>query len=179
MNAVNREHLILIGLMGCGKSTVGKVLSKKLMLPFLDSDTEIVRMTGVEISTIFEIEGEHAFRDREEAAIADAVQRERAVIATGGGAVLRARNRVQLRSSGTVVYMHASPDTIWQRIRTHRGRPLLASANPLQRLESLYVERDALYRETAHFVVNVTTEPPSAVATKITLATGLETGAEH
>lgn len=153
--------------MGCGKSTVGKVLAKKIDRPFFDSDIEIVRVTGVEISTIFEIEGENAFRDRESSVLQELLHSESILLATGGGAVIRPANRNLMRQRGVVIYMHASPTTVYQRIRTHRGRPILASGNPLQRLESLYVERDAWYRETAHAIVHITNETPTVVASKI------------
>jgi shikimate kinase len=107
----------------------------------------------VSIPTIFEIEGETGFRDREEATLEDLTRLSGIVLSTGGGAVLRPGNRVRLRENGTVLYLHAEPATLWARVRHSRNRPLLQTADPLARLAELYVQRDALYRETADHVV--------------------------
>jgi shikimate kinase len=168
--ALLKSNIALIGLMGAGKTTLGKLLAKRLDRMFYDSDVEIVRVTGVEVATIFEIEGEVAFRDREESVIAELLSKERILLSTGGGAVLREKSRANLRERACVVYLHASANTVWGRIRHHRGRPLLATSDPLGKLERLYAERDALYREAAHVVVDVSNESPSAVATRIELA---------
>ncbi len=166
-NASDCSNIVLIGLMGAGKTTLGKLLAKRLHKSFVDSDAEIVRVTGVEVATIFEIEGEVAFRDREESVIAELLTREGLLLSTGGGAVLREKSRRALHARARVVYLHASPHTVWGRIRHHKGRPILATADPLGKLERLYVERDALYREAAHLIVDVSNESPSVVATKI------------
>jgi shikimate kinase len=168
--ALLKSNIALIGLMGAGKTTLGKLLAKRLDRSFFDSDVEIVRVTGVEVATIFEIEGEGAFRDREESVIAELLSRERILLSTGGGAVLREKSRANLRAHACVVYLHASANTVWGRIRHHRGRPLLATSDPLGKLERLYTERDALYREAAHVVVDVSNETPSVVATRIEVA---------
>jgi shikimate kinase len=160
-------NVILIGLMGCGKTTVGRLFARRSGRDFIDSDVELVKVTGVEISTIFEIEGEAAFRDREELVLADLVVRKNALIATGGGAVIRAVNRTVLRENGIVVYLHASPEIVWGRMRGHKGRPLLANNDPLGTLKELYRARDYLYRETAHHIVEIRDEPPAAVAQHI------------
>jgi shikimate kinase len=170
LTGAHKTNIALIGLMGAGKTTLGKLLAKRLDRTFFDSDVEIVRVTGVEVATIFEIEGEVAFRDREESVIADLLSRERILLSTGGGAVLREKSRTNLRARACVVYLHASANTVWGRIRHHRGRPLLATSDPLGKLERLYEERDALYREAAHVVVDVNNESPSVVATRIELA---------
>jgi shikimate kinase len=150
--------------MGAGKTTIGKLLARSLAIPFCDCDQEICKATGVDVATIFEIEGEEAFRDRETHMLYELVARPRSVIATGGGAVIRSVNRELLAGSGTVLYLHVSPDTVWSRIKTHRGRPLLATRSPLDRLQELYAQRDGWYREVARHVVDVTCEAPSAVA---------------
>lgn len=148
------DSIILVGLMGSGKSTVGRQLAKCFDRPFYDSDQEIVRRTGATIPMIFELEGETGFRAREEDAIADLAQMPGIVLATGGGAVLSSKNRAQLVKHGIVVYLRGSPDELWQRTRHDKNRPLLQVHDPKARLMQLYAERDALYREVADVVVD-------------------------
>jgi shikimate kinase len=149
---LHRGNLFLVGLPGAGKSTLGRQLARRLAKRFVDADAELEQRLGVSIPTIFEIEGEDGFRDREEATLAELTQRDGIVLSTGGGAVLRPANRMRLRENGTVVYLHADPATLWSRIRHSRNRPLLQTADPLARLAELYAQRDALYRETAAHV---------------------------
>ena len=150
---LRRGNLFLVGLPGAGKSTLGRQLARRLHKQFVDADAELEQRLGVSIPTIFEIEGEAGFRDREEAVLADLTALANIVLSTGGGAVLRPDNRVRLRDNGTVIYLHAEPSTLWGRIRHSRNRPLLQTADPLSRLAELYRQRDALYRETATHVV--------------------------
>jgi shikimate kinase len=150
---LHRGNLFLVGLPGAGKSTLGRTLARRLGLTFVDADTELERRLGVTIPMIFEIEGEAAFRDREEATIADLVQRTGIVLATGGGAVIRDVNRQQLKANGTVIYLHAEPATLRERTRRSRHRPLLNAADPLARLTELYAQRDQLYRGVADCVI--------------------------
>jgi len=152
----NRRNIYLIGLMGAGKTTVGRQLAKRLGRTFYDSDHEIVARTGVPIPTIFEIEGEDGFRRREAQAIAELSGEQNIVLATGGGVVLNPENRRRLHETGWVVYLNVPPTLLYERTRHDRNRPLLQVADPLARLEELYATRDPLYRETAHFVVNGT-----------------------
>jgi len=150
---LHRGNLFVVGLPGSGKSTLGRALARRLGKPFLDADAELERRLGVSIPTIFEIEGEAAFRDREEAVIADIVARSGIVLATGGGAVIRAANRERLKANGTVLYLHAEPAILRERTRHSRNRPLLNTADPLARLVELYAQRDPLYREVADVVL--------------------------
>jgi len=150
---LQRGNLFLVGLPGAGKSTLGRMLARRLGLVFVDADAELETHLGVTIPTIFEIEGEAAFRDREEAILASLVERSGIVLATGGGVVIRAENRTRLRSGGTVLYLHAEPSTLRERTRKSRHRPLLNAADPLARLAELYAQRDPLYREVAHSVI--------------------------
>lgn len=145
--------LSLIGLPGSGKSTVGRQLSRRLQLPFFDSDQVIERRLGCSIREYFEREGEARFRDVEESVIDELTQSPPAVVSTGGGAVLRPANREHLRGRTQVVYLNSSPDELFRRLRHDVNRPLLQVADPLSRLRDLYVVRDPLYRETAHFVM--------------------------
>jgi len=150
---LHRGNLFLIGLPGAGKTTLGRQLARRLGKTFVDADTELEQRLGVTIATIFEIEGEASFRDREEAVIAEVSARTNIVFATGGGSVIRAANRQRLRENGTVVYLHAEVTTVHARTKRNRHRPLLNTADPLARLHELYAQRDALYREIADRVI--------------------------
>jgi shikimate kinase len=151
--SLHRGNLFLVGLMGAGKTTLGRQLARRLGKRFVDADHELEARLGVPIPTIFEIEGEAGFRDREEAIIGELVQLVDVVLATGGGAVTRAGSRDALKGHGTVIYLHARPDTLWMRVRHARHRPMLHAADPRARLAELYALRDPLYREVAHHVI--------------------------
>jgi shikimate kinase len=150
---LHRGNLFLVGLPGAGKSTLGRQLARRLIKRFVDADMELENRLGVSIPTIFEIEGEAGFRDREEATLAELTQLADVVLSTGGGAVLRPANRLRLKENGTVVYLHADPAVLWERVRHSRNRPLLQTSDPRNRLATLYDERDALYREVADHVI--------------------------
>jgi len=143
----------LVGMPGSGKSTVGRQLARHLGLDFLDSDTVIEQRLGMPIRDWFAQRGEEAFRDEEQAVIDDLTQRPHAVLATGGGAVLRPSNRNALHSRCHVFYLRSSPEELFRRLRHDTQRPLLQVDDPLKRLRELYRDRDHLYRRTAHFVV--------------------------
>jgi len=147
-------NIYLVGMMGAGKSTVGRTLARRLKLRFVDSDQEIEARCGVKIPVIFEIEGEAGFRAREAQAIAELTRLEGIVLATGGGVVLLEENRRLLAARGTVVYLCATPEHLYERVRQDRNRPLLATGDPLARLRELYHERDPLYRAIADLVVD-------------------------
>ncbi len=151
---LHRGNLYLIGLPGAGKSTLGRQLARRLDKRFVDADHVLEERMGVPIPTIFEIEGEFAFRDREEATLAELVALDGVVLSTGGGVVLRPGNRELLKLNGTVVYLHAEPERLYERVKHSHHRPLLRSADPLKRLHDLYSERDPLYRATADHVVD-------------------------
>ncbi len=148
--------ITLIGLPGSGKSTLGRQLARRLGVAFVDSDHVIEERIGCPIRTFFEREGEESFRDLEQATLNELTAGTTpAVLSTGGGSVLRAANRQCLRERGQVVYLHTLPDDIYRRLRHDTTRPLLQVANPRGRLRDLYAERDPLYRETAHFVIEI------------------------
>ena len=149
-----RGSIFLVGLMGAGKTSVGRRLARRLDKTFYDCDEEIERTTGVKIPLIFEIEGEAGFRAREARMLAELAVRSDIVLATGGGAVLSAENRKLLAGNGVVVYLRAVVADLWQRTRHDRNRPLLKTDQPLARLEELYAERDPLYRGIADIIVD-------------------------
>jgi len=147
------DNIFLVGLMGAGKTTIGRQLARRLKLRFVDSDHEIETRTGVHIPLIFEIEGEAGFRKREAQVLADLTQERGLVLATGGGAVLSAENRANLAANGLVVYLSVAPTLLWERLRRDKKRPLLRVADPLAKLEELHAQRDPLYREIADLVI--------------------------
>jgi shikimate kinase len=146
--------IFLVGMMGAGKTSVGRVLAKRLNKVFYDSDHMIEERTGVKIPVIFEIEGEPGFRHRESAVLDELTALDDVVLATGGGAVLAPENRERLRTRGTVVYLRASVKDLLNRTRHDKNRPLLQTADPRARLNELYEMRDPLYREVAHVTID-------------------------
>ena len=145
--------IALVGMPGSGKSTVGRALARRLHMDLVDSDQVIEQRLGCSIRSYFDQHGEAAFRDVEASVIDELTQRGSLVLATGGGAVLRPMNRKHLRARGTVIYLRASPEQLFRRLRHDTKRPLLQVQDPRQRLRALYDERDPLYRECAHYVV--------------------------
>ena len=138
--------------MGAGKTTIGRQLAAALHLEFVDSDHEIEERTGVNIPTIFDIEGEEGFRKREAAVIDELTQRDGIVLATGGGAVLREENRQHLNERGLVIYLYATIDRLMERTRRDKNRPLLQTEDPRAKLTELMEVRDPLYRQVADIV---------------------------
>lgn len=152
--ADDKRNVYLVGLMGAGKTTIAKVLAKRLAYHFVDSDHEIESRTGVSLPTIFEIEGEEGFRKREAQVIADLACLRGRVVATGGGAVLRPENRQNLVDSGYIIYLDVPLKTLCERTRHDKNRPLLQVSDPLSRLKELHQQRDPLYRGIADLVVS-------------------------
>jgi shikimate kinase len=163
-------NIFLVGMMGSGKTTLGRALAQRLHLPFADTDRILVERTGVPVTTIFEIEGEAGFRKRESAVLAELAQGEAQVIATGGGAVLAPENRTTMRSGGTVIYLRARLEHLWERTRHDSSRPLLRTADPRGTLGELIEVRDPLYRETAHIVVDTGTQSSSTLVARVVSA---------
>jgi shikimate kinase len=169
--------LILVGLPGSGKSTVGRQLARRNSVPFFDSDYVIEQRLGCSIREFFEREGEERFRDVEEAVLDGLTQGPASVVSTGGGSVLRSVNRERLHSRGHVVYLRSTPEEVFRRLRHDRKRPLLQVSDPLQRLRDLYADRDPLYRETAHFVIE--TGRPSVASLVNMISMQLELAGLH
>lgn len=161
------RNVILVGPMGAGKSTIGRLLAKELRLPFRDSDKEIEQRTGADIPWIFDVEGEQGFREREQTVIGELCDGAGLVLATGGGAVLRPENRAALRRGGRVVYLHASVEQQLDRTSRDRNRPLLRTIDPGKVLRDLLRIRDPLYREIADLVVETDERPPRLVVQEI------------
>ena len=145
--------IALVGMPGCGKSTVGRHLARQLGWRFVDSDHEIERQIGGSIRTFFEQQGEVAFRDLEQQMIAKLTQQTEMVLATGGGAALREANRRALKAGCKVVYLRSRPQELFRRLRHDTQRPLLQVTDPLKRLRDLFHERDPLYRDAADFLI--------------------------
>lgn len=165
MSSISR--IFLIGLMGAGKSTIGRLLAREFGLDFIDSDHEIEARNGVPVATIFELEGEAGFRARERKVIHELTERDRIVLATGGGAVIDPDNRRDLGARGFVIYLHARPENLFMRLRNDRLRPLLQTADPRGRLLQLYRERDPWYREVADLTVDTGRQSASKLARHI------------
>ena len=147
------QNIILIGPMGAGKTTIGRQIARVFDFDFYDSDREIEQRTGASIPLIFELEGEEGFRKREQDIIAELTRKKKIVLATGGGAVLREANQKALKSSGTVVYLCASLDDLLERTSKDKNRPLLQTANPREKLQSIITERDPIYRQLADIIL--------------------------
>lgn len=160
-------NIFLIGPMGAGKSTIGRMLSQELSLNFVDVDREIEERAGADIPWIFDVEGENGFRDREEAVVDELTRKDQQVLATGGGAVLRATNRACLQSRGFVVYLDTSVEQQLERTSKDKNRPLLNSANPQAVLEKLMLVRDPLYTQTSDLIVKTDRRHPRGVVTEI------------
>ena len=167
MSTPRPNRIFLVGLMGSGKTTIGQLLSKRLGFQFVDSDHELEKRTGVSIATIFEIEGEAAFRSREASLIDELTLCDDIVLGTGGGAVLNPASRTALKTRGCTFYLHSSPETSFERLRRNRDRPLLLVSDPLAKLRQLYETRHSLYVEAADYVVESYRDRPSAVAAEI------------
>jgi shikimate kinase len=160
-------NIVLIGPMGSGKTAVGRSVARHLGRLFYDSDTEIVRRTGVDIPYIFEKEGETGFRERERETIEALVALRGIVLATGGGAILLPENRRLLAERGCVVYLETSVLQQTERVRQGRHRPLLSNVDPAVRLQELMATREPLYRSIADITVRTDGRRVKAVAEDI------------
>ncbi len=164
---MRKPNVFLVGPMGAGKSTIGRLLAAELNLNFRDSDRVIEERTGADIPWIFDMEGEEGFRDRETAVLQELANERDAVIATGGGIVLRPQNREIMKTSGFVCYLTASIDQLVERTARDKKRPLLQVENPRQKIIDLLTMRDSLYQDASDFVVNTDRRSPKSVAQEI------------
>jgi shikimate kinase len=167
---MGRDNIFLVGMMGAGKTTLGRALSHRLKREFADTDRVLVERTGVPIATIFEIEGEEGFRRREGAVIAELAEQDGLVIATGGGAVLLEANRALMREHGLVIYLRAPLESLWERTRHDTSRPLLATPDPRATLAELLMQRDPLYRQAAHIVVDTGSQGAGSLIARVLAA---------
>ena len=158
-----KQSVFLVGPMGAGKSTIGRMLSNELKLEFFDSDKVIEERCGANIPWIFDMEGESGFREREEQAIDELTQRDDIVLATGGGVVMREINRQHLSTRGIVVYLRTSVEQQIIRTAKDKNRPLLQADNPQKILADLFAIRDPLYLSIADIVIETDQRNPKWV----------------
>ena len=160
-------NIFFVGLMGAGKTTIGKLLAKKLKKTFFDTDHEIEKKLGVKVSVIFELEGEEGFRIRETQMIDELSSKKDIILATGGGAVLSEENRAILKERGRVIYLNAKPQNLAKRMAYDKDRPLLLQGNMLDTLNQLYKDRHPLYLNVASFVVDTGQQKTQTIINKI------------
>ncbi len=165
--ATINDNIFFVGLMGAGKTTIGKLLAKKLKKTFYDTDQEIEKKLGVKVSVIFDLEGEEGFRKRETQMIDELTNKKDIILATGGGAVLSEQNRRLLKERGKVIYLNAKPQHLAKRISYDKDRPLLQQGNMLDTLNQLYKDRHPLYLNVAAFVVDTGQQKTQTIIHKI------------
>ena len=168
MNSSSRQdNIFLIGPMGVGKSTIGKVLAEQLGLIFHDSDREIEAATGADIPWIFDVEGEAGFRVRETRMIEELTSRHGIVLATGGGSVLAEANQHALKTRGVVVYLRASLNQQYERTSRDKNRPLLQTPDPEKKIRELMRIREPIYKALADITINTSRRSPRSVSYEI------------
>ncbi|WP_397474438.1 shikimate kinase [Pusillimonas sp.] len=176
----NERPIFLVGMMGAGKTTIGRHLAKALKREFVDLDLALEARCGVPVAVIFEIEGEDGFRRRETQLLDHYSQRKGIVLATGGGAVLAAKNRSMLKERGLVVYLRATSDELYQRVARDRQRPLLQTDDPRARVAELLAQREPLYEEVATLAFDTGSTPiPQAVHDLVSLLNQTRLRDEH
>jgi len=163
----NSGNVFLVGPMGVGKTTIGRVLAEQLNQDFFDSDREIEATTGADIPWIFDVEGESGFRLREQRMLNLLTQKSKIILATGGGAVLFEENRRNLMERGIVVYLRASIKQQVERTSRDKNRPLLQTPNPELKIRELMKIRDPLYLEVADIVIDTNRRNPRSVGLEI------------
>lgn len=164
---MEEKNIIFVGLMGSGKTTIGKQVSKALGMEFFDTDHAVEVKTGVNIATIFELEGEEGFRLREHSLLVDLMDNQKKVIATGGGIVLKGENRKLLRQLGTVVYLRSNIKDLILRLKNDKTRPLIQNVNLNEKFDELFKERDLLYSEVADYIIDTKNKKVSDIKNEI------------
>lgn len=163
----NINNIYLVGLMGSGKTTIGKLASKKLSKSFIDSDHVIEESTGVRVPLIFEYEGEEGFRRRETKALEELVKKKDIILATGGGIILKKSNQKLLMGNGLVIYLKADYDLLASRLKNDRTRPLLQGVDIKERLKNLLKVRDPIYTTIADYVIDTKNKRASDIVNEI------------
>ncbi len=161
------KRIVLIGPMGVGKTTIGRILAKQLDFDFIDTDQRLEKITGASISWIFDIEGEAGFRKREQQLIQELTGVTEAVIATGGGVILLSENRFNLKSNSIVIYLKGEIETLYERTRLDNNRPLLETANSRETMERILREREHLYAEIADLEIVIDGRSAEYIVTQI------------
>ncbi len=164
---ISPHKIVLVGPMGAGKSTIGRLLAKQLNLPFKDSDVEIEERCGANIPWIFDVEGEEGFRQRETSVLRSLINEPSLILATGGGIVLSEENRALISQADIVIYLVADIEHLVKRTEKDKKRPLLQVANPEQKIRELIEQRDALYRQVATRIVMTDSRSPKVLAKQI------------
>lgn len=165
--AVGHQPICLVGMMGAGKTTLGRQLAAALGRPFVDLDHAMEARCGVRVATIFDIEGEAGFRKRETAILDEYTRQPDLVLATGGGVVLAPENRDMLRTRACVIYLQSDADELHRRVARDHNRPLLQTEDPQARMMALLEQREPLYAEVAHITVATGTQPVSQILRKL------------
>ena len=160
-------NIALVGPMGVGKTTIGRLLADRLRLEFVDTDRQVEERTGADIPWIFDVEGEEGFRSRESAVLDELLGSDGQVIATGGGIVLRDANREVLQKHATVIYLQAGLERLLERTSRDKRRPLLQVADPRAKIEELILHRHPLYQETAHKTFSADSNRPRQLVARI------------
>ena len=163
-----QKNIILIGPMGAGKTTLGKIIANKYRLTFKDCDKEIEQIAGVQIPMIFEYEGEQGFRKRESAVLKNLCEQDGLLVATGGGAILSPENQKIMRSKGIIIFLNATVDTQYYRTKKDTNRPLLKDSNPKEKLAKLFKTRLPIYQDLADITINANRNNIKTVINDIT-----------
>ena len=161
------DSIILIGPMGSGKTSTGRILAKEMGFDFLDTDEEVVERTGVSIAYIFDVEGETGFRHREHQALINILDNDNVVIATGGGIITNDESRAIIQSHKRVVYLKTSIEKQTERATASDKRPLLIDTDPASKLQELMLTREPLYEEISDIKIDTDERKPSEIALEI------------
>lgn len=167
MGLAGHANVFLVGPMGVGKTTIGKLVAADLKMEFVDTDLEVEKKAGADITWIFDVEGEQGFRYRESKVLEEIASKSHQVVATGGGIVLDSANRQLIKTGGFCVYLSANLDQLVARVAKDKKRPLLQHESPAVVLERILKVRDPLYREVADIIVQTNARPPRQLAKEI------------